>query len=187
VDRQNDGNRAAYSSKRLSQMFGALAEDQFPDPEAPSSKEDTMTIHVTETQKFIARAALEVSGADERLHDPQLIDDMIRAMLVIEGSGMQAYMLRGSEWSHRSRFWQDRETAIQQRKELGMCVESFLQYIDQARGEPARRIRGNRARRRREADQMLAERLREKEERREQRRLSRAQKLAEQPIEQLIA
>lgn len=29
-----------------------------------------MTIHVTETQQLIARTALEVSGADERLVTP---------------------------------------------------------------------------------------------------------------------
>ena len=128
-------------------MFGALAEDQFSGPGAPCREEDEMTIHVTETQKFLVRSALEVSGADEQLLDPKLIDDMIRAMLVVEGSGMQSYMLRGSEWSHRSRYWQDRVKATQQREELFMCVEWFNQSIDQAHGEAARRIRGNRKRR----------------------------------------
>jgi hypothetical protein len=132
-----------------------------------------MTIHVTETQQFIVRTALEVSNADERLLDPKLIDDMIRAMLVIEGSGMQAYMLRGSKWSHRSRYWQDPAKATQQREELGLCVEWFQEHIDQARGEAARRIRGNRKRRIREMVQeaqhlqrYAGQQLRELEQRR---------------------
>jgi len=155
------------------EKIGALVEDQLPDPRAPCREENEMTIHVTATQKFITRVALEVSGADERLLDPQLIDDMIRAMLVVEASGMQSYMLRGSEWSHRSRYWQDPIRASQQREDLFKCVEWFNQSIDQGRGEPARRIRANRTRRIkemvREAEHMqryAGQRLRELEQRR---------------------
>jgi hypothetical protein len=146
-----------------------------------------MTIHVTETQQFIVRAALEVSNADERLLDPKLIDDMIRAMLVIEGSGMQAYMLRGSKWSHRSRYWQDPAKATQEREELGLCVEWFQEHIDQARGEAARRIRGNRARRQRELERMLAENEEKQRVRQEVRRLNREIKRTVQNIELMIA
>lgn len=132
-----------------------------------------MTIHVTETQKFLVRSALEVSGADERLLDPKLIDDTIRAMLVVEAAGMQAYMLRGSNWSHRSRYWQDPDKAQQDRADLLLCTERFEAYIDQARGEAARRIRGNRKRRLRELVQdaenlkrYAGQQLRELEQRR---------------------
>jgi hypothetical protein len=146
-----------------------------------------MTIHVTETQQFIVRAALEVSNADEGLLDPKLIDDMIRAMLVIEGSGMQAYMLRGSNWSHCSRYRQDPAKATQEREELGLCVEWFQEHIDQARGEAARRIRGNRARRQRELERMLAENEEKQRVRQEVRRLNRELKRAVQNIELMIA
>lgn len=132
-----------------------------------------MTIHVTKTQQFIARAALEMSGADERLLDPKLIDDMIRAMLVIEAAGMQAYMLRGHNWSSRSRCWQDPVKARQERAHLELCAEYFTRYLDQAQGEAARRIRGNRKRRIREmfqeAQQLqrdAGQQLRELEQRR---------------------
>jgi hypothetical protein len=109
--------------------------------------DNRVEFRVTDTQRFIARAALAASGADERLDDPKLIDGMIRAMLVIEQGHMQAYMLRGFNWSHRSRFWQDPEKARRERAEFLECVEGFHQYIDQVPCEAARRIRGNRKRR----------------------------------------
>lgn len=132
-----------------------------------------MTIHVTETQKFLVRSALEVSGADERLLDTNLIDDVIRAMLVVEAAGLQAYMLRGSEWSHRSRYGQDPAKAQQDRADLLLCTDHFSAYIDQARGEAASRIRSNRKRRIREMVQeaqhlqrYAGQQLRELEQRR---------------------
>lgn len=139
----------------------------------PVREEDEMTIHVTETQKFLVRSALEVSGADERLLDQNLIDDVIRAMLVVESAGMQAYMLRGSDWSHRSRYWQDPAKAEQERADLLLCRERFEAYIDQARGQAASRIRANRKRRIREMVQKAqhlqryaGQQLRELEQRR---------------------
>lgn len=106
-----------------------------------------MTIHVTETQKFLVRSALEVSGADERLTDPKLIEDMIRAMLVIEQGRMQAYMLRGFNWSCISRNSREPLAVSQDKDELERSVDWFHEHIDHAREEPARRIRGNRKRR----------------------------------------
>lgn len=106
-----------------------------------------MTIHVTETQRFILRTALDVSGADERPHDPGLIDDIIRAMLVIEEGRMQPYMLRGFNWSCSSRSRREPLAVSRDREQLERSVEWFHQRIDAAGGEPARRIRGNRARR----------------------------------------
>lgn len=106
-----------------------------------------MTIHVTETQQFILRAALEVSGADERLRDPDLINDMIRAMLVIEEGRMQPYMLRGFNWSCSSRSRREPLAVSRDIEQLDRSVEWFHRHIDAASGEPARRIRGNRARR----------------------------------------
>lgn len=106
-----------------------------------------MTIHVTETQRFILRTALEVSGADERLRDTDSINDIIRAMLVIEEGRMQPYMLRGFNWSCRSRGRREPQVVSRDIEQLERSVEWFHQHIDAAGGEPARRIRGNRARR----------------------------------------
>lgn len=146
-----------------------------------------MAIHVTETQRLITKAALEASGADQNLQNPAIVDDIVRAMLVIEKGHMQAYMLRGFNWSYRSRNRRDPLNTFLDRHNLETAVEVFQSSIDSAGGEAARRIRGNRARRVREAERAAAEYNRVLEERREQRRLRRAEKLANQPIEQLIA
>lgn len=116
-----------------------------------------MTIHVTETQRFILRTALDVSGADERLRDPDLIDDIIRAMLVIEEGRMQPYLLRGFNWSCSSRSRREPLAVSRDREQLERSVERFHERIDVAGGEPARRIRGNRAR-------LFKKRLREAQE-----------------------
>ncbi len=105
-----------------------------------------MTIHVTKTQQFIVRAALEVSGADARLVDAQLIDDIIRAVLVIQEGGMQAYMLKGFRWSCSARARREPRQVSRDTEELQECTEWFHHYIDEASGEAARRIRGNRKR-----------------------------------------
>ena len=146
-----------------------------------------MTINVTQTQKLVAEAALAAVGADHLAEDPAAINDLIRAMLVIEKGRMQAYMLRGFNWSYRARYWQDPEKVRLERSELDETVEWFHGHINAARGEAARRIRGNRARHIREMDRIIDEQVRENEERREKRRLQRELKLAAQPIEQLIA
>jgi hypothetical protein len=114
----------------------------------PKEKEEArMTINVTQTQKLVAEAALSAIGANEMLRDPANIDTLVRAMLVIEGAHMQAYMLRGFNWSCMSRNRREPLEVARDRAELDQSVEWFHQSIDQARGEPARRIRGNRARR----------------------------------------
>ncbi len=109
-----------------------------------------MTINVTQTQKLVAEAALAAVGADHLAQDPTAILDLVRAMLVIEQGHMQAYMLRGFNWSYRSRFLQDPEKVRRERAELDQSVEWFQRHIDEAQGEAARRIRGNRKRRIRE-------------------------------------
>ena len=146
-----------------------------------------MTIHVTQTQKLIAEAALAAAGADDRLRDPVLIDDMIRAMLVIEEGRMQAYILRGFKWSNHSRNRRDPLGTFLDRHNLDRAVEAFHGTIEEATGEAARRIRGNRARRQREFERVIAAQVRERMERQEARRLKRELKLAAQNIEQLIA
>jgi hypothetical protein len=105
-----------------------------------------MAIYVTQTQKFLVRLALEVSGADERLCEPKLIDDMIRAMLVIEQGRMQAYMLNGFKWSCASRNRREPLAVSDDRDQLERSVDWFHQYIDNVRCEASRRIRANRAR-----------------------------------------
>jgi hypothetical protein len=146
-----------------------------------------MAIYVTQTQKLVAEAALSAVGAHNLAQNPETIDDIVRAMLVIEKGHMQAYMLRGFNWSYRSRNRRDPLNTFLDRHNLETAVEVFQSSIDSAGGEAARRIRGNRARRVREAERAAAEYNRVLEERREQRRLRRAEKLANQPIEQLIA
>lgn len=146
-----------------------------------------MAMHVTETQRFITKTALQASGAHPNLQDPEIIDDIVRAMLVVEKGHMQAYMLRGFNWSYWSRKRRDPLNTFLDRHNLDTAVEVFHSSIDSAGGEAARRIRANRARRVREAERAAAEYHRVLAERREQRRLRRAEKLANQPIEQLIA
>lgn len=146
-----------------------------------------MAMHVTETQRFIIKTALQASGAHPNLQDPEIIDDIARAMLVVEKGRMQAYVLRGFNWSYWSRKRRDPLNTFLDRHNLDTAVEVFHSSIDSASGEAARRIRGNRARRVREAERAAAEYHRVLAERREQRRLRRAEKLANQPIEQLIA
>lgn len=146
-----------------------------------------MTITVTQTQKLVAEAALSAVGANDMLRDPDTIDTLVRAMLVIEGGHMQAYMLRGFKWSYRSRNRRDPLGTFLDRHNLDRAVEAFHDTIDGARGEAARRIRGNRARRERELERMIAAQVQERMERQEARRLKRELKLAAQGIEQLIA
>jgi len=146
-----------------------------------------MTINVTQTQKLVAEAALSAVGANEMLRDPANIDTLVRAMLVIEGGHMQAYMLRGFNWSYRSRNRQDPLGTFLDRHNLDRAVEAFHGTIEEAKGEAARRIRGNRARRKREEERMILAAEQRRQEDREARRLKRELKLAEQNVEQLIA
>lgn len=146
-----------------------------------------MTIRVTQTQKLIAEAALAAVGANDLLKDPESIENVVRAMLVVEQGHMQAYMLRGFNWSYRSRNRNDRLGTFLERHNLEKAVEAFHGTIEGARGEAARRIRGNRARRQRELERMLAENEEKQRVRREVRRLNREMKRAVQNIEQLIA
>lgn len=146
-----------------------------------------MTITVTQTQKLVAEAALSAVGANDMLRDPDTIDTLVRAMLVIESGHMQAYMLRGFNWSYRSRNRRDPLGTFLDRNNLDRAVEAFHDTIDGARGEAARRIRGNRARREREEERMIAAQVQERLERQQARRLKRELKLAAQNVEQLIA
>ena len=146
-----------------------------------------MTINVTQTQKLVAEAALAAVGADDLARDPGAILDLVRAMLVIEQGHMQAYMLRGFNWSNRSRNRRDPLGTFLDRHNLDRAVEAFHGSIDGAQGEAARRIRGNRARRQREEDRMMIEAELQREQRQEARRLKRQLKLAKQNIELLIA
>jgi hypothetical protein len=146
-----------------------------------------MTINVTQTQKFVAQAALAAVGADHLAENPAAVDQVVRAILVIQQGRMQGYMLNGFNWSCSVRKRREPVNAFLDRHNLEEAVKTFMASIDGAKGEAGRRIRGNRARRRREADRLVAKYLREKEERREKRRLQRELKLAAQPIERLIA
>ena len=106
-----------------------------------------MTIHVTQTQKLVAEAALAAVGAHDTCRDPAVIEDLVRAMLVIEDGRMQAYMLRGFKWSCCSRGAQNPLGVAREMDDLTASVDWFHHYIENARGEAARRIRGNRVRR----------------------------------------
>lgn len=146
-----------------------------------------MTIHVTQTQKLVAEAALAAVGADNLASNPEIIEDVVRAMLVIEQGHMQAYMLRGFTWSNRSRNRRDPLGTFLDRHNLDRAVDAFHDSIDGAKGEAARRIRGNRARRQRDEDRMMIEAELQRQQRQEARRLKRELKLAKQNIELLIA
>lgn len=146
-----------------------------------------MTIHVTKTQQLIAHAALQAVGAPENLRDPAVVDHVIRAMLVIQEGRMQAYMLKGFNWSCNVRKRREPVNAFLDRHNLERAVEAFHLSVVGAQGEAARRIRANRARRQREAEKAAAAYKHLPAERKEQRRLRREARLANQPIEQLIA
>ena len=150
-----------------------------------------MTITVTQTQKLVAETALSAVGANDMLRDPDTIDTLVRAMLVIESGHMQAYMLRGFNWSNRSRNRRDPLGTFLDRHNLEQSVEIFHGTIDGARGEAARRIRGNRARRQREEQRMIAEYEQQREARQEARqklhRVQREIELAAEKIAEMIA
>jgi hypothetical protein len=112
-----------------------------------------MTIHVTQTQKLVTEAALSAVGASEMLRDPAIIDTLVRAMLVIQAGGMQAYLFKGFKRSCMSRNRRQPEQVTREVEVLEASVHWFHEVIGQARGEAARRIRGNRARRIKQLEQ----------------------------------
>lgn len=113
-----------------------------------------MTFHVTKTQKLIAEAALaSVGGAAPVLRDPEIVELMVRAMVVIEKGRMQSYMLRGFDWSCRSRGPQNSLEVDKDVDDLTNSVELFHHHIENARGEAACRIRANRVRRIKEIEE----------------------------------
>lgn len=114
-----------------------------------------MNFTVTETQKLIAAAALaSVSDAN---NDP--VTDFVRAMVVIQRGGMEAYFLEGFQWSCKSRSRSEPERIHWDGEALDQAVERFHESIDNARGEAARRIRGNRARLRKAKEAEARQRL----------------------------
>lgn len=119
-----------------------------------------MKFQVTKTQKLIIATALAAVDADLDHANQGVLEDVARAMLVIQSGGMQAYVLNGFEWSCRVRGRREPERVAEDRSQLGEAVLRLHGAIDEAKGEAACRIRGNRARRIREIERE-AEALRE--------------------------
>ena len=116
---------------------------------------------VTDTQKLIVAEALRSVGRVVNGPDDSLVVDVASAMLVVEKGGMQPYFLGGFKWSCSSRSRDNPEQVRADVESLEEAVDTFHQGINVARGEAARRIRGNRSRRiralEREAQRQLVE------------------------------
>jgi hypothetical protein len=105
-----------------------------------------MTIHVTETQKLVAEAALAAVGADHLAENPEAVDQVIRAILVIQKGGMKSYMLNGFKRSCMSRNRRHPLEVARDNAVLDESVEQFHGQIAYSNTKAARRIRYNRAR-----------------------------------------
>lgn len=105
---------------------------------------------VTETQRLIADAALQAVDLyrDENVpSNDQLVEHVARAMLVIEQGGLQAYFLKGFQWSCRARARREPDQVREGVMALDQAVDAFSHSIASSRGRAASRIRGNRRRR----------------------------------------
>lgn len=127
---------------------------------------DYTSFRVTETQKTITAKALE--AVTLRYVDPEdpMIAEFARMMVVIQQGRMDAYFKRGFDWSCRARFQHDPDRVYDEVVDLKYTVDEFHERIKEARGEGARRIRGNRARLARQLQQIIAAEEREREEQR---------------------
>ncbi len=105
-----------------------------------------MAIHVTETQRLILNAAYLVASDGGEELDQRTSDAVIRAMLMIESSGMQPYFLKGFNWSCRSRAQGNYRQIDAEADQLAGHVDYFNEVIATARGRAASRIRANRVR-----------------------------------------
>jgi hypothetical protein len=127
---------------------------------------DYTSFRVTETQKTITAKALE--AVTLRPVDPEdpILEDLSRMIVVIQKGYMDAYYKDGFDWSCRARFQRDPFAVAVERVDLEHTVNEFHERIDQARGEGARRIRGNRVRRAREYQRIVEAEERELNEQR---------------------
>ncbi len=105
-----------------------------------------MTINVTQTQKLVAEAALAAVGADHLAQDPEAVDQVIRAILVIQKGGMKSYMLDGFQRSCMSRNRRHPLEVARDNAVLDASVELFHGHIGHSDTQAARRIRYNRSR-----------------------------------------
>lgn len=102
---------------------------------------------VTQTQKLIAAKALEAVTQHEVHPDDPRIDDFARTMVIIQNGQMGGYFGQGTYWSLASRSQREPVQVAQERFDIETKVDAFQQSVANARGEAARRIRENRARR----------------------------------------
>lgn len=105
-----------------------------------------MAIHVTETQKLIVKSAYLAASERGEDIDQQTCEEIVRAMLLIERSGMQPYFLKGYNWSCRSRAHGNHRQIEEESEELEARVEEFNFRIATSQGHAASRIRSNRVR-----------------------------------------
>lgn len=106
-----------------------------------------MTIHVTDTQAFILKAAFEIATEGSEELDQHTCDAIVRAMLLIERSGMQPYFFKGFKWSCWSRAQGNHAQVEADFDEFERHLDAFHNVVALSRGHAASRIRSNRVRR----------------------------------------
>lgn len=127
---------------------------------------DYNSFRVTETQKTITAKALEAVTLRPVNPEDPILEDLSRMMVVIQKGRMDAYFKRGFDWSCRARYQNDPDGVEDERVDLEQTVHEFHERIKVARGEGARRIRGNRARLARQLQQIIEAEERERDEQR---------------------
>jgi hypothetical protein len=105
-----------------------------------------MTIHVTDTQAFILKAAFEIATEGSEELDQHTCDAIVRAMLLIERSGMQPYFFKGFKWSCWSRAQGNHAQVEADFDEFERHLDAFNNVVALSRGHAASRIRANRVR-----------------------------------------
>ena len=105
-----------------------------------------MTIHVTDTQAFILKAAFEIATEGSEELDQHTCDAIVRAMLLIERSGMQPYFFKGFKWSCWSRAQGNHAQVEADFDEFERHLDAFHNFVALSRGHAASRIRANRVR-----------------------------------------
>lgn len=135
------------------------------------AQDDEFCFRVTETQRFIANAAMNALR-DESTTDDQLVEHFTRMVVLIQKSGLGSYFANGLEWSFRSRSQFEPQQVEAEQFVLNDVIDRFNEAVDTARGRAASRIRWNRTRRKRAAQREIAAEMALLEEEYEQRRRS---------------